>query len=286
MVRPPVSFGIQPGLVNIGRRRLRIAVGGYRHGGQWRRLWPPLRHRMTFYVGAVCVGLMAVAVVACGGSADETPSSTVRTTSIPTPTPTPVNPAAVLLESGQTMQVLESFHFRLDHREGFTSLMNLALSEAEGDIVKPDKMSVDLVGGSAGFLIKSGLIVLGDDSFMINPLTAEWGAVPKEASPLGFFDPQQGIASMLAAVEAPVLTGFDGRVYIIEGHLPADALSPLIGPTLDGATVSIEVAISVDGYYLERVVFVGAAKEGEIEGTIRTIKLSRFDEPVTIEAPQ
>ena len=237
---------------------------------------------MTFYVGPVCVGLMAVAVVACGGSPDETPSSTVRATS----PPTPVDPVAVLLESGRTMQTLESFHFRLDHQKGFTALMNLALSEAEGYIVKPDKMSVDLIGGSGGFLIKSGLIVLGDDSFMINPLTAEWEAVPKEASPLGFFDPQQGIASMLAAVEAPVLTGFDGRVYIIEGHLPADALSPLIGPTLDGATVSIEVAISVDGYYLERVVFVGAAKEGEIEGTIRTIKLSRFDEPVTIEAPQ
>ena len=285
MVRPPVSFGIQLGLVNTGRY-LRLAVGGNRHGGQWRRLWPPLRHRMTFYAGAVCVGLMAVAVVACGGSADETPSSTVRATSIPTPTPTPVNPAAVLLESGRTMQVLESFHFRLDHQEGYTSLMNLALSEAEGDIVKPDKMSVDLIGGSAGFLIKSGLIVLGDDSFMINPLAGKWEALPKEASPLGFFDPQEGIVSMMAAVEAPVLTSFDGRVYTIEGHLPADALSPLIGPTLDGATVSVEVAISVAGYYLERVVFVGAAKEGEIEGTIRTIKLSRFDEPVTIEAPQ
>ena len=282
MVRPPVSFGTQPGLVNIGRRRLRIAVGGYRHGGQWRRLWPPLRHRMTFYVGAVCVGLMAVAVVACGGSPDETPSSTVRATS----PPTPVDPVAVLLESGRTMQTLESFHFRLDHQKGFTALMDLALSEAEGYIVKPDKMSVDLIGGSGGFLIKSGLIVRGDDSFMINPLTAEWEAVPREASPLGFFDPQEGIVSMMAAVEAPVLTGFDGWVYTIEGRLPADALSPLIGPTLDGATVSIEVAVSVDGYYLERVVFVGAAKEGEIEGTIRTIKLSRFDEPVTIEAPQ
>ena len=285
MVRPPVSFGIQLGLVNTGRY-LRFAVGGYRHGGQWRRLWPPLRHGMTFYVGAVCVGLLAVAVVACGGSADEIPSSTVRSTSIPTPTPTPVDPAAVLLESGRTMQALESFHFRLDHQQGFTALMDLALSVAEGDIVKPDKMSVDLTGGSGGFLIKSGLIVLGDDSFMINPLSGKWEAVPKEASPLGFFDPQEGIASMMAAVEAPVLTGFDGRVYTIEGRLPADALSPLIGPTLDGATVSIEVAVSVDGYYLERVVFVGAAKEGEIEGTIRTIKLSRFDEPVTIEAPQ
>ena len=237
---------------------------------------------MTFYVGAVCVGLMAAAVDACGGSADETPSPSVRATSA---RPL-VNPAAVLLEAGRTMQALESFHFRLDHQEGYTSLMNLALSEAEGDIVKPDKMSVDLAGGSGGFLIKSGLIVLGDDSFMINPLTAEWEAVPREASPLGFFDPQEGIASMLAAIEAPVLTSSDGRIYSIEGDLPADALSPLIGPTLDGATVSIDVAISVDGYYLERVVFVGAAKEGEIEGTIRTIKLSRFDEPVTIEAPQ
>ena len=225
---------------------------------------------------------MAAAVAGCGGSGGETHSPTVRAKS----TPTPVDPAVVLLESGRAMQALESFHFRLDHEKGFTALMNLALSEAEGDIVKPDKMAVDLVGGSGGFLIKSGLIVEGDDSFMINPLTEEWEAVPREASPLGFFDPQEGIASMLVAIEAPVLTDSDGRAYSIEGDLPTDALSPLIGPTLDGATVSIEVAISVDGYYLERVVFVGAAKEGEIEGTIRTIKLSRFDEPVTIEAPQ
>ena len=61
---------------------------------------------------------------------------------------------------------------------------------------------------------------------MINPLTAEWEAVPREASPLGFFDPQEGIASMLAAIEAPALTGSDGRTYSIEGDLPADALSP------------------------------------------------------------
>ena len=67
--------------------------GGYRHGGQWRRLCPPLRHRMTFYLGAVCVGLMAVVVVGCGGSGGETPSSTVRATS----PPTPVDPVAVLL---------------------------------------------------------------------------------------------------------------------------------------------------------------------------------------------
>ena len=179
---------------------------------------------------------MAAAVAGCGGSGGETHSPTVRAKS----TPTPVDPAVVLLESGRAMQALESFHFRLDHEKGFTALMNLALSEAEGDIVKPDKMAVDLVGGSGGFLIKSGLIVEGDDSFMINPLTEEWEAVPREASPLGFFDPQEGIASMLAAIEAPVLTDSDGRAYSIEGDLPTDALSPLIGPTLDGATVSIE----------------------------------------------
>ncbi len=242
---------------------------------------------MSSRARVVCACIAAAAVIACGGQpAGEAPLPTAPPLPTPTPAPTPVDPLVVLAESGRVMEALESFHFRLDHSEGFTALMpNLSLVQAEGDVVKPDGMSVDLSGGAGGFAIKSGFITSGDDSFMLNPLTGRWDPSPREASPLDFFDPQRGISSMMTDVESPVLT-VEGRVYSIEGHLPAEALSPLIGPTLDGARVSVELTIAVGSHHLERAVFVGAVKAGEIEGTVRTITLSGFDDPVVIEAPR
>ena len=239
---------------------------------------------MKLLASGYAVGLAAITLVACGGSGDDTPSPSAGNAP---PTPTPVDPSAVLAESGKTMEDVGAFHFRLDHRRGFTALLpSLSLDEAEGDVVKPDKISAEFVGSSAGFVVKSSLITLGDDSFMTNPLTGRWEAVPKDVSPLGFFDPRRGIASMMAAVESPVLTGTERGTYSIEGGLPAQALSPLIGTTLEGARVSVELAVRVDTHYLESAVFVGAVKDGEVENTVRTITLSRFDEPVNIEPPQ
>jgi hypothetical protein len=229
------------------------------------------------------MALAIAAVVACGSSDKDAASPTAGTAAAPTL----IDPTVVLAESGRLMEATGSFHFLLDHQKGGTRLLpNLTLDEAEGDVVKPDKISAEFVGGSGGFVVKSSLITVGEDSYMTNPLTGRWETVPKDVSPLGFFDPQRGVSSMMTAVEDPVLKGSEEGVYLIEGELPAEALSPLVGLVLPGARVSVELTISVDTHYLQRATFGGAVKESELEGTIRTITLSGFGEPVNIEPPQ
>ena len=233
----------------------------------------------------------AISVLGCGGSepaptaaplspADLPPSPTV------TPTPTPISPQALLDGSSRVMEALESFHFRLHHESGSTKLLpSLLMDEAEGDVVRPDGISVEFSGSFGRFAIESGLITLGDDSYMTNPLSGKWESVPREVSPLGFFDPSRGIASMMSRVEGSSLLSSDGEVYRIGGTLPAEALAPLLGTTVEGTTVVVELTLDASDLYLLKAVVDGRVTPSDADDVVRVITLSRFNEPVTIEPP-
>ena len=234
-------------------------------------------------VAAIAAGVLAV--MSCSSSTD-TPSLTPTRVLPPTPTPTPVNPKALLDASGRVMEGLDSFHFRLTHRSGSTPLAgNLVIDEAEGAVVKPDSISAEFSGSFGGFAINSGLITLGDLSFMTNPLTGKWESVPPEVSPLGFFDPRRGIAEMMSRVEQPsLLPGSDGA-YRVAGKLPAEALRPLLGSALRNATVDVELTLDAEALYLLEAVIDGRVTPAEEDGVVRVITLSRFNEPFAIEPP-
>ena len=239
---------------------------------------------MTRVFQLVCFVALVFAGHACA-SATSTTSATPEPTS--SPTPTPVNAEALLQESGKVMEELESFHFRLHHRSGGTPLMpNLLLEEAEGDVIRPDGISVQFTGTFGGFAIKSSLITLGDSSYMTNPLTGKWESVPTEVSPLGFFNPRRGVTSMMARVEGSTLLPSDGKVHRVKGVLEAEALAPLVGATVEGSTVGVELAIDAETLRLLEAAFDGRVTPAEPDGTVRVITLSRFGEPVTIEPPE
>ena len=236
--------------------------------------------------------LLVVAAASCSRSGPAStpelsdPSLTVTPVASPTPAPTPVNPRALLRESGAIMEALRSFHFRLDHRRGGTPLLpGLLIQEAEGDVISPDQISTDFSGSFGGFAVKSSLITIGDKSYMTNPLSGQWEDVPTDVSPLGFFNPRQGIASMMSQVESPTLLPGGRDTIRVQGRMPAEALAPLLGATVKGTTVAVELAIDANELYLLEAVFDGRVTPTEIDGVIRVIRLSRFNEPITIEPP-
>ena len=203
------------------------------------------------------------------------------------PTPTPVDIQKLLGESGRVMENLQSFHFHLSHRNGGTVLpSNLVIEEAEGDVIKPDKISTEFSGTFGPFVIKSGLITLGDDSYLTNPLTRRWESVPREVSPLGFFNPRRGIAAMMFQVQGATMLPDGEDVYRIKGSLPAKALAPLLGDTVEDATVTLELSLDAHRLYLLKAIVEGRVTPSEPDGTFREIRLSRFNEPVVIEPPQ
>lgn len=241
------------------------------------------RHRLAF-VCLLLFGLASLALVGCSrGSESES-----AVASAPTPTPTPINPAEVLARSGEAMGALDTFHFALEHEgDGGTPLSeSLTVTEAEGTVVSPDKLTVEFAGTLGTFAIRSGFITIGDENFMTNPLTGDWEPVAREVSPIGFFDPQRGIASIMAQVESPALASHSRGKFVIDGTLPVSALEPLLGGAAQGDAVSVSLTIDEATLYLERAVIDGRVTAFEPDGVVRIITLSRFNEPVAIDRPE
>lgn len=239
------------------------------------------------------ISLVVVVMIgsfSCGDSetkpAEPDASTTQVPTSTPTPSPTPINPQVLLDQSGQAMESLDSFHFLLEHRSGGTPLLpGLLIESAEGDIVNPDQLSIDFSGAFGTVFIESSVVTLGDASYMTNPLTGKWATIPTEESPLGFFDPQRGVSEIMSQVANASLISSDKAAYRIEGELPAEALANILGTTLKGVSISVELTIDADTLYLLEAVLDGRVTEGEPDGTVRVITLSRFNEPIVIEPP-
>ena len=246
--------------------------------------------------------LIAGACGQCGApktpAPPDTPSpdaATASPTSVPppqqTPTPQPLDIVKLLEESGQVMSRLETFHFTLKHERGSIQLIpGLDIEEAEGDIVSPDKLEVKFTGVfGKGYAIKSGLITLGDSSYMLNPLTGEWEAAETGVSPLGFFNPRLGISSMMSKLQQPrqleAVSG-DRQVHRLAGSLPAEALGPLLGEALKDATVLIELSIDSKKSHLLEARVIGPVTPSDVQEVVRVLTVSNFNVPVTIERPE
>lgn len=228
---------------------------------------------------ALAVALIAAALIApaCADSA------------LSAPTPTPINPQAVLDESGAAMAALASFRFRVEHSEGGTRLApGFTLTELSGAYAAPDRIAVDFVGATGGFAVKGSLAAAGDDVRMTNPLTGEWVAVDPRASPLNFFNPARGIADLMARVEQPTLMAHDAGRYRIEVRLSVAALAPLFGEASATGEGSVRAALTIDRarLYLTEAVLTGRIAPDEPDGIERVITLSDFNAPQDIRLPR
>ena len=131
------------------------------------------------------------------------------------------------------------------------------------------------------------MITLGADFYTTNPLTGTWEAVDTGVSPLGFFNPTKGISGMMVqVVGVRVLDGAKQGEYMLGGSLPTEALAPLLGTTLKGETVEVELSISAKDFYLIEAMFTGRVSPRDPEGIVRYITISGFNEPIAIEAPE
>ncbi len=189
----------------------------------------------------------------------------------------------LLQRMGAAMEEVSSFEFLLDHESGGTVLMsNLVMTEITGQVVRPDRLSIGFKGRFGNFAIQGQLITVGEATYMTNPLTDEWEEIPPDVSPVRFFNE---FADMVSQV-TPSGATWDGDLFRVKGRLPTEALEPLVGSTIKGETVGIELAaLSSNGYIVE-VKFDGAVTEAEEAGTVRSITLSRFNESFSIELPE
>ena len=233
--------------------------------------------------GLAVAALIALAawLLALAGCGSETPPEQT-----PEPTATPVNPAVLLAESGDAMSALRSFRFRLAHNKDGTPLADgLTVSDAEGAVVSPDRISVDFSGTFGNFGLRSSIVSIGEDGYMTNPLTGEWESVDAGVSPLAFFDPQNGIGAMMRSVENSTLASTSDGAFIVEGDLAASVLAPILGGSATDGDVRAKLTIAAESLLLEKAVITGRVTATEADGLERTISLWDFDAPIAIDPP-
>ncbi len=226
--------------------------------------------------------VVAVAISGCG---EQGPP--------PTPTPTPVDPAALVRQASQALGELDSFHFVLAHPEGGTPMLDvLLIQDAEGDVVKPDRLAVEFGGVFGGNIyIKANFISIGPDNFMTNPFSGAWERVPAEINPIAFFSPERGIANIFGNISNPRLLESDGPGWHVAGKIPPQALGSIFGETISsgdaGASdwVSVELTLDAGTYLVRKVRMEGRITPAEPPGTVREITLSGFNESPEIEPP-
>jgi hypothetical protein len=236
-----------------------------------RRVWASLPGaRSSWLLGLLGTVLLATA---CGGG---------------TNTPT----AQELIANAQkAIGKVTAYHFNLmvDHpgTGGLVTIMS-----ADGDIVVPDKLQASANAEIVGNVANIHIIVIGSKDYITDPITGKWEAAPIQLfDPRTLSDPQKGIAAIIGHMQnpsAPTDSSVDGRpCWNINGTLDDQYLAGITvgNPAPPGSKVAMMVCIGkADNLpYLIRVSGVAAA--GDSKMTVRTIKLSKFGESVTITAP-
>ena len=202
------------------------------------------------------------------------------------PSPTPINPSIIIDSSRDIMAELKSFQFDLSHRKGAGSPMEgFLLVEAVGLIEKPNIISVEATMLLGNITTKGGIVTIDGKTFILNPLTKEWQRVESEIGLLNFFDPQEGISSIMDSILDPQLIESNDDSYIIRGEIPAPSLSPILGETTDN-DVTVEISISRDFYLLTNVKVTGRLNRLDEDGLVRVIEISRFNQPLYITEPE
>ncbi len=189
----------------------------------------------------------------------------------------------------KAIQKVTSYHFNLAVDNPGTGA-TLVIKSADGDILVPDKLKANanaLVGGN---IVQVQIITIGDKEYFTNPITGEWIPTTGLIDPRSLSDTKTGVAVILGAIQnpsTPADSNVDGTpCWSIDGTLDAKYLAAITGGGVSpGTMVAINTCIGKNDNLPYQIRIKGIATQGDTTNTVRTFKLSKFGENVTITAP-
>jgi hypothetical protein len=228
---------------------------------------------MASRLGAVLLALVALLVaVGCGSDEEGAPAT------------------ELVRQSAESTGDVQSFHFALDVQNVETGGSGLQLTGAEGDVAVPDRASADVTGTFSGVPISTQVIAVGDDVWL--KLFGKWQKVDVSTTPAVLLSPSKGVLAAMSGVTEAVDEGtedLDGTTVVrVSGTAPAGDVAPLVAvsPSDPDLQVPVTLWIGEDDTILRRIEVRGPVAGGEPDDAVRTVDLSRFDEPVTVEPPE
>ncbi len=200
----------------------------------------------------------------------------------------PALSASTVVENAQTaMRAVSTFRFRLVHERGTTPLPGgLSLRDMEGTVVMPDRIAL-VAGATVGrAFVKVELVVLGDITYMTNPLTGNWIEIAQTESPISFFEPTALIAQILDEFDAPYYLFSDtANKTVIRGTVGAKAFAVLVPDVDETRTLDVVLELHADSYTVHKVEITGSVSDTEASNIRRVFEFWDFNEQLKVEAP-
>ena len=209
----------------------------------------------------------------------------------PSPTATPDAPLVTASEavelSKAAMTNLDSFSFQLTHESGHTTLSGALELTRAGGLVATNGLDLEAEANIGRAFVRVEAVVIGEQTWMTNPLTGVWSEIPPEDSPFAFLDPVKMVADILGATMdaeySPETPSSNERR--ITGTIPALSLATLVGSVDPDAAPAVTLDFDSNSNLLKRVEIDGKVQPEDEPSTIRIITLSEFDSNVSLEPP-
>lgn len=200
----------------------------------------------------------------------------------------------LLKKASSRLAEVDTMHFTLDI-EGDTWIEeshSIQLRSAEGDLARPDKVSVEFkvtLLGAGTVTIK--MITIGDASWTTDLITGKWGGAPPEFgyNPSVLYDNQNGLGPVAGKLTETTVEGTDSvddhACDHIVGYASQDEINPLTAGTMSGDRVKVELWLDQESADMRRVKLTEPDNDDNDHPATWTLNLSRFNEKVTIEDP-
>lgn len=203
----------------------------------------------------------------------------------------PTTPTAQdLLKNAQTAFLkVTSYHFNLNAQNPGSGGL-LTITSADGDILVPDKLKAKADALAFGNTVPVQIVAIGQKQYITDPITGKWTSTTGLIDPRALADPQNGVAAILGHIQnpgTPTDSSVDGTpCWSIDGKLDTKYLSGITGVSSPGGkTVAVTTCIGKSDNLPYLVRINGIAVAGDTDKTVRTFKLSKFNETLTITAP-
>jgi LppX_LprAFG lipoprotein len=236
---------------------------------------PKKRSLRSIILALAIVATLALA--ACGGGSQSTSA---------------VDAQKVAADAVPAMQALKSFHFVYEvvKPQNAKPAQGLEIAKIEGDVTADGKMkaAIDLLQN--GVPVQVNFVALGDVHYIQDPTSQIWQGVPAAKSPVGKINLNTGAIQILQKLDKLEYVDTQDvggvKTYHLKGSVAPAEVASIVGSVTATKPFAGEIWIGVDDHLVRRIQIEGGATTSEDPKTVRTIDLSAFDQPVTIEAPK
>jgi LppX_LprAFG lipoprotein len=198
--------------------------------------------------------------------------------------------ATLLKDAHDKFNATQSFHFVMTvQHPGTVQAGSYSITGANGDVQLPGRMKATATVNAGFANVQLQLIIIGNQEWYTDPLTGQFVSTNLFSSYMRIFDPQTGIGSLLTGLTNPSHPS-DGSsngtaCWKVSGDITMAQLSPIFGSQVVGDAKDTTFCIRKTDSQLLSVVLQGQVLAGDSSQTIRTIYLSSFNKPVSIQAP-